>query len=144
MTRPLIGVMPLVDDERESLWMRPGCMDGTTRAGPLPVMLPLTADEAAVRDLSPALRPMTFSEDGLAEAVYHPDRSFLWAEQWHSEFAPPGDPCSRKLFRAFAEHAARYMNRKRANRRTGSLFFCVLRRIARSLCEAALHARKNM
>ena len=239
MTRPLIGVMPLVDDERESLWMLPGYMDGITRAGALPVMLPLTTDQAAVRqlarlcsgflftgghdvspslygqepvndsvsccsardemerltlhialeadipvlgicrgiqminaylggtlyqdlpaqhpsavehhqsppydrpahgvtvvpgsplhalygqerlqvnsyhhqavrDLSSALRAVAFSEDGLVEAVYHPDRSFLWAVQWHPEFAPPGDPYSQKLFRAFAEHAAQYMNR---------------------------------
>ena len=43
--RPLIGVMPLVDEKRDSLWMLPGYMEGITAAGGLPVMFPLTSDE---------------------------------------------------------------------------------------------------
>lgn len=42
--KPVIGVMPLVDDERESLWMLPGYFDGITAAGGIPIMLPLTSD----------------------------------------------------------------------------------------------------
>ena len=234
MTGPVIGVVPLVDDERESLWMLPGYMDGITRAGGIPVMLPLTAEEQtlrqlarmcggflltgghdvspalygeapidksvvccparddmerkllrlgleedipvlgicrgiqlinvffggtlyqdlpaqhpsgtehhqpppydvpahsvtlvqgsplhallgqerlqvnsyhhqAVRDLAPPLQAMAYSEDGLVEAAYHPDMNFLWAVQWHPEFAAPEDPCSRRIFGAFVERAA--------------------------------------
>lgn len=43
--RPIIGVMPLFDDERNSLWMLPGYFDGITEAGGLPIMLPLTVDK---------------------------------------------------------------------------------------------------
>ena len=42
--KPVIGVVPLWDDEKNSLWMLPGYMDGISEAGGLPVMLPLTAD----------------------------------------------------------------------------------------------------
>jgi putative glutamine amidotransferase len=45
MSKPLIGVVPLWDEGRDSLWMRPGYMDGIEQAGGLPVMLPLTADK---------------------------------------------------------------------------------------------------
>ena len=39
----VIGLIPLVDEARESLWMLPGYMEGVAAAGGLPVMLPLTA-----------------------------------------------------------------------------------------------------
>ena len=39
--KPVIGLIPLVDEGRESLWMLPGYMDGLAAAGGLPVMLPL-------------------------------------------------------------------------------------------------------
>lgn len=41
---PLIGVVPLVDYGRESLWMLPGYFDAVLEAGGVPVMLPLTDD----------------------------------------------------------------------------------------------------
>lgn len=40
MKKPVIGLVPLVDTGRESLWMLPGYMDGIREAGGLPVMLP--------------------------------------------------------------------------------------------------------
>lgn len=42
--KPVIGLIPLVDDERESLWMLPGYMDGISDAGGLSIMLPLNGD----------------------------------------------------------------------------------------------------
>ena len=48
MKQPIIGITPLVDEKRESLWMLPGYMDAVTQAGGLPIMLPLTSDEAAI------------------------------------------------------------------------------------------------
>lgn len=37
--------MPLWDNEKDSIWMLPGYMDGISRAGGIPVIFPLTADE---------------------------------------------------------------------------------------------------
>lgn len=51
MTKPIIGVIPLWDDEKQSLWMLPGYFDGICAAGGLPVMLPLNADESGLDSL---------------------------------------------------------------------------------------------
>ena len=44
----VVGLIPLVDEGRDSLWMLPGYMDGVALAGGLPVMLPLTDDEESL------------------------------------------------------------------------------------------------
>ncbi len=48
--KPVIGVMPLVDEKKDSLWMLPGYMDGISAAGGIPLMFPVTddAEELAV------------------------------------------------------------------------------------------------
>ena len=43
--KPVIGILPLWDEERESLWMLPGYMNGIIKAGGCPFMLPLTDDK---------------------------------------------------------------------------------------------------
>jgi len=45
MDMPVVGIIPLVDAGRASLWMLPAYMEGVTRAGGLPLMLPLTDRE---------------------------------------------------------------------------------------------------
>ena len=52
MHKPLIGVAPLWDEEKDSLWMLPGYFDGIIQAGGLPLMLPLTAEKAAIGQLA--------------------------------------------------------------------------------------------
>ncbi len=49
--KPIIGVMPLWDDEKDSIWMLPGYLDGIRQAGGVPVILPLTADERELEQL---------------------------------------------------------------------------------------------
>lgn len=232
MKKPIIGIVPLVDTERDSLWMLPGYMDSVTEAGGIPVMLPLTWDpetvaqlvkicdgflftggqdvspmiyeeavmeqcgeccpdrdrmeiqlllqamqadkpilgicrgiqfinaalggslfqdlptmfptgvehhgkppyelpthnvfltDSPLRDLldkdilpvnsfhhqgvkllAPGMEVMAMSSDGLIEAIYAPDRHFLWAVQWHPEFMHAVDENSRKIFTAFVEAA---------------------------------------
>lgn len=55
----------------------------------------------AIKILAPGLGEMARSEDGLVEAVYMPDKSFVWAVQWHPEFSFRTDENSRKIFSAF-------------------------------------------
>ncbi|MCI8350715.1 MAG: gamma-glutamyl-gamma-aminobutyrate hydrolase family protein [Oscillospiraceae bacterium] len=55
MKKPLIGLVPLVDEGRESYWMLPGYMTGVEQAGGVPVMLPLTSDREALRRLAEGL-----------------------------------------------------------------------------------------
>ena len=224
----VIGLIPLVDEARESLWMLPGYMDGVAAAGGLPIMLPLTSDaddldrlcelcdgflltgghdvspecygqarlpvcgatsperdrmeagvlrramaldkpvlgicrgiqfinaalggtlwqdlpsqrpsavahrqrppydvpahavrvlantplarllavealdvnsyhHQAIREIAAPLKPMALAPDGLVEAVWHPGQRFLWAVQWHPEFAWRSDPAALAVLRA--------------------------------------------
>lgn len=233
MKKPVIGLVPLVDIERESYWMLPGYMKGIEQAGGIPIMLPLTADETllcqltenidgflftggqdispalyaqktslkcgqccrerdemeavlfrlvyeqnkpllgicrgiqsinvimggtlyqdlpsehpshvkhqqtppyhtpvhsveiveksplytllqtktlkvnsyhhqAVRRLAPKLAAMAFSEDGLVEAIYVPEKKFIWGIQWHPEFSYLADENSQKIFSEFITSA---------------------------------------
>ena len=227
--KPIVGVMPLWDDGKDSLWMLPGYLDGIEQAGGLPLIFPFTSDDAeleqlvgfcdgflltggddvspalyreapleglvktcpkrdameqivlrkalaldrsvlgvcrglqlinavlggslyqdlptqhpsatnhrqsppyekpchevqlvtgsplqrclgverlsvnschhqAIRELAPALEAMAYAPDGLIEAICLPGKRFLWAVQWHPEFAFRTDQASRKLFHAF-------------------------------------------
>ena len=58
----------------------------------------------AVREIAPSLEAMAISEDGLTEALYMPEKEFVWAVQWHPEFNCRVDEHSRKLFDIFLSH----------------------------------------
>ena len=51
MKKTLIGVLPLVDPERNSFWMHPGYLHGIEQAGGLPVVLPMTMEEASLKQM---------------------------------------------------------------------------------------------
>ena len=46
--KPVVGVMPLWDDEKESLWMLPGYLDGLEEAGATPIIFPLSEDKEEI------------------------------------------------------------------------------------------------
>ncbi len=56
---------------------------------------------SGVCELSPRLKCMAASEDGLVEAVCCPEQTFLWAVQWHPEFSYKVSEESREIFSAF-------------------------------------------
>jgi len=49
MERPIIGVIPLWDEKKDSIWMIPGYMQGLEEAGAVPVILPLTVSENVLK-----------------------------------------------------------------------------------------------
>ncbi len=51
--KPMIGVMPLWDEKKDSIWMLPGYMDGLKQAGGIPFIFPFTTDE---NDLTQLIR----------------------------------------------------------------------------------------
>ncbi len=51
MTKPVVGIMPLWDDEKDSLWMLPGYLDGISQAGGLPFIFPFSEDEEELKQL---------------------------------------------------------------------------------------------
>ncbi|MCD8382569.1 MAG: gamma-glutamyl-gamma-aminobutyrate hydrolase family protein [Clostridiales bacterium] len=78
MAKKRIAVVPLWDEEKNSIWMLPGYLDGIRAAGGVPVILPLTDDREELltafepcdgllmtggHDVSPALYGATRGED---------------------------------------------------------------------------------
>ena len=49
--KPIIGVMPLWDDEKKSLWMLPGYLDGIAQQGGIPVIFPFSDKEDDLKQL---------------------------------------------------------------------------------------------
>lgn len=56
-----------------------------------------------VKDLSEKLLPMAYAPDGLVEAVYMPDKTFVWGVQWHPEYLYEIDEDCRKIFQALVK-----------------------------------------
>ena len=42
--KPFIGVIPLFDEDKDSIWMVPGYLSGIEEAGGIPIILPYTTD----------------------------------------------------------------------------------------------------
>ncbi|MCD7814984.1 MAG: gamma-glutamyl-gamma-aminobutyrate hydrolase family protein [Lachnospiraceae bacterium] len=75
MAKPKIAVVPLWDDEKESIWMLPGYMDGIRDAGAIPVILPLSGtpeDVLEIFELCDGLL-MTGGHD-VSPALYHQEK----------------------------------------------------------------------
>ncbi len=49
--KPVVGVMPLWDETKDSIWMLPGYLDGLREAGILPVVFPLSEDREDISAL---------------------------------------------------------------------------------------------
>ena len=50
-TRPIVGVLPLWDIDRSSLWMLSGYMEGIRLAGGTPIILPFDLEDSEVERL---------------------------------------------------------------------------------------------
>lgn len=74
--KPVIGVTPLWDEEKQSIWMLPGYTDGIQFAGGVPVILPLTDDEEVLGQLAESLDGLliTGGQD-VNPALYGAERS---------------------------------------------------------------------
>lgn len=46
--KPVIGITPLYDEDKESIWMLPGYLDGILNGGGIPIILPFIKDEATI------------------------------------------------------------------------------------------------
>jgi putative glutamine amidotransferase len=53
-----------------------------------------------IKKIAEGLEIMALADDGLVEAVYMPDRFWVWAVQWHPEFSPD-DEIAKKIFASF-------------------------------------------
>ncbi len=51
LSKKIVAVVPLWDDEKESIWMLPGYMNGIKEAGAIPVILPLSSSAEDVLEV---------------------------------------------------------------------------------------------
>ncbi len=94
MAKRKIAVVPLWDDEKESIWMLPGYMDGIRDAGAIPVILPLsssTEDVLELFDLCDGLL-MTGGHD-VSPALYHQEK-----KEACGQICPARDQMERILY----------------------------------------------
>ncbi len=96
MRKPLIGLIPLVDEGRDSFWMLPGYMEGVARAGGLAVMLPLTDGDADIEELVSRFDAFLFTGGhDLEPAMYGEEKLPLCGDT-----CPGRDAMEGKLLRA--------------------------------------------
>ena len=71
MQKPVIGVTPLYDRARDSYWMLPGYFQALEQVGAVPVMLPLSDDEAALSRLIETLDGFLMAGGPDVDPVYY-------------------------------------------------------------------------
>ncbi|MGN1404517.1 MAG: gamma-glutamyl-gamma-aminobutyrate hydrolase family protein [Ruminococcus sp.] len=71
MKQPMIGVIPLYDSEKNSVWMIPGYLNGLRHAGGLPVMLPLEATSGELEQLDSHLDGYLFPGGHDVDPAYY-------------------------------------------------------------------------
>ncbi|MEL7648668.1 MAG: gamma-glutamyl-gamma-aminobutyrate hydrolase family protein [Sedimentibacter sp.] len=86
MKKPMIGVIPLYDEKKESYWMLPGYMKGIERAGGIPVVLPLTSDADIIASIADKF-------DGFLFTGGHDVDPGMYGEK-KEEYC--GEPCSER------------------------------------------------
>lgn len=52
MEKPIIGIVPLFDEYKDSYWMLPGYMLSIEKCGGIPIMLPLTKNKGNIKELT--------------------------------------------------------------------------------------------
>ena len=81
MKKPIIGVTPLVDIQRESYWLVPGYMKGIEVSGGIPIMLPLTCNKADIDALINMCDGFLFTGgQDISPSLYRKDKSSLCGE----------------------------------------------------------------
>ena len=95
MEKPIVGVVPLFDTVRDSLWMLPGYMEGITQAGGLPVILPLTEDTADIRNIAEMCGGFLFTGGQDIDPAFYNETD---GENLCGEFFPPRDIMELMLF----------------------------------------------
>ncbi len=81
MDKPVVGVMPLWDEERDSIWMLPGYMDGIAEAGGIPLIFPFSGDEKDLQKLMDLCDGFLFTGgQDVSPEIYHEERLAELAE----------------------------------------------------------------
>ena len=99
MKKPIIGLIPLWDEKKDSFWMLPGYMNGIARAGGLAVMLPLTDEDADIEQLMETCDGFLFTGGhDVDPAIYGQEKLPICGE-----ICPGRDSMEEKLLKAAVE-----------------------------------------
>jgi len=90
--KPIIGVVPLWDEEKSSLWMLPGYHNGILASGGIPVTLPLTDDKTVIMQCADIFDGFLFTGGhDVSPSIYgenkHPKCTAVCAERDEMETA---------------------------------------------------------
>ena len=78
---PVIGVVPLMDYQRQSYWMLPGYFGGIMKAGGFPVMLPLTSDIQQIEQALEICSGFLFTGgQDVSPSLYHEEKTVRCGE----------------------------------------------------------------
>jgi len=94
--KPLIGVLPLYDSIKKSLWMYPGYPEGITAAGGIPVILSILNRDEDIEAIAERLDGFVFS-GGQDVDPRHYGEALL---KYSGEIYPPRDQLELRLLRA--------------------------------------------
>ena len=95
MKKPMIALIPLVDQERGRWWMNPDYMHSVTRAGGIAVMLPLTDREADLEQIAESFDGFIFTGGVDLDPVLYGQEKLDCC----GDICPQRDAMELKLFR---------------------------------------------
>lgn len=94
--KPLIGILPLYDSIKKSLWMFPGYPEGITAAGGIPVILSILNRDEDIEAIADRLDGFVFSGGQDVDPQYYGEALLKYS----NEIYPPRDQLELRLLRA--------------------------------------------
>ncbi|MDK2940806.1 MAG: putative glutamine amidotransferase [Acetobacterium sp.] len=94
--KPLIGILPLYDSSKQSIWMFPGYTDGITKAGGIPVILSILNSNEDIEAIADRLDGFVFSGGQDVDPQYYGEPLLRYS----NEIYPPRDQLELQLLRA--------------------------------------------
>ena len=99
MKKPVIGLIALVDEGRDSFWMLPGYINGIAAAGGIGVMLPLTDDDTDLEEILSRFDGFLFTGGhDVGPRIYGQEKTNLCGD-----LAPGRDAMEEKLLKLALE-----------------------------------------
>ena len=94
--KPLIGILPLYDSVKKSLWMFPGYPEGITAAGGIPVILSILNQNEDIEAIADRLDGFVFSGGQDVDPLHYGEALLKYS----NEIYPPRDQLELQLLRA--------------------------------------------
>ncbi|MBI4855920.1 MAG: gamma-glutamyl-gamma-aminobutyrate hydrolase family protein [Acetobacterium woodii] len=94
--KPLIGILPLYDSDKQSIWMYPGYTEGIARAGGIPIILSVLNQDKDIEAIADRLDGYVFSGGQDVDPLQYGEAML----ECCNEIYPPRDDLEIKLLEA--------------------------------------------